>query len=181
MDFKVGDQVRVCFPEDMRPLRWDSVQALMDGQTGTIVQPVSGFWVVRFDQPIEIVPGSHAEQIYGREVEEEPVPAAWLRKMADVGGLPISAAVASDDNPISNALARNACNSAKVAVGVSRDDDFNPIAENGFTWGSLPGLRRAATFQARRQVFMAWLTVVRRSRSMMLPSASVSLTTSSFS
>jgi hypothetical protein len=57
MDFKVGDRVRVCLPEDMRPLRWDSVQALMDGRMGTIVQCVSGFWVVSFDQPIEIVPG----------------------------------------------------------------------------------------------------------------------------
>jgi hypothetical protein len=45
MDFKVGDRVRVCFPEEMRPLRWDSVQALMDGRTGTIVRCVSGFWV----------------------------------------------------------------------------------------------------------------------------------------
>jgi hypothetical protein len=29
---------------------------------------------------------SHAEQIYGQEVEEEPLPAAWLGKLADVGG-----------------------------------------------------------------------------------------------
>jgi hypothetical protein len=109
MDFKVGDQVRVCFPEDMRPLRWDSVQALMDGQTGTIVQPVSGFWVVRFDQPIEIVPGSHAEQIYGREVEEEPVPAAWLRKMADVGGLPLGPYEPTYDRPSEHSTRKTDC------------------------------------------------------------------------
>jgi hypothetical protein len=60
MDFKVGDRVPVCFPEDMRPVRWDSVQALVDGRTGTIAQCVSGFWGVKF--AIVIVPGSHAEQ-----------------------------------------------------------------------------------------------------------------------
>jgi hypothetical protein len=49
------------------------------------------------------------------------------------------------------------------------------------TIGTLPGLRRVATFQARRQVFMAWLTVVRRSRWTVLPRPSVCLTTSSFS
>jgi hypothetical protein len=42
----------------------------------------------------------------------------------------------------------------------------------------LPGCLRATTFQARRQVFIALLTVVRRSP-IALPSASV--TTSSFS
>jgi hypothetical protein len=95
MDFKIGDRVRVCFPEDMRPLRWDSVQALMDGRTGTIVHCVSGFWVVRFDQPLEIIPFSLAEKRYGRErpaytpltVEQEPLPAMWLRKMGSVDGL----------------------------------------------------------------------------------------------
>jgi hypothetical protein len=87
MDFKVGDRVRICFPEDMRPLRWDSVRGLMDARTGTIVGCVSGFWVVRFDQPIEIVPGSYAQQLYEPEIEQEPLPAAWLRRMADVGGL----------------------------------------------------------------------------------------------
>jgi hypothetical protein len=60
----------------------------MDGRTGTIVRCVSGFWVVRFDQPIEIVPGSYAEVLkYGREIEREPLPGMWLLKMADVGGL----------------------------------------------------------------------------------------------
>jgi hypothetical protein len=88
MDFKIGDRVRVCFPENMRPLKWDSVRGLMDGRTGTIVRCVSGFWVVRFDQPIEIVPGSYAEVLkYGREIEQEPLPGMWLVKMADVGGL----------------------------------------------------------------------------------------------
>jgi hypothetical protein len=87
MDFKVGDRVRVCFPEDLRPLKWDSARALMDGRTGTIVGCVSGFWVVRFDQPIEIVPGSYAEQTYGREIEQEPLLGMWLLKMADIGGL----------------------------------------------------------------------------------------------
>jgi hypothetical protein len=87
MDFQVGDRVRVCFPEDMRPLRWDSARGLMDGRTGTIVGCVSGFWVVRFDQPIEIVPGSPAEIYHGHEIEQEPLPAVWLQKMADVGGL----------------------------------------------------------------------------------------------
>jgi hypothetical protein len=109
MDFKVGDRVRVCFPEDMRPLRWDSVQALMDGQTGTIVQPVSCFWVVRFDQPMEIVPGSHAEQIYAREVEEEPLPAAWLRKMADVGGLPLGPYEPTYDRPSEHSTRKTDC------------------------------------------------------------------------
>jgi hypothetical protein len=46
------------------------------------------------------------------------------------------------------------------------------------TNGSLPGFLRAQTFQARRQDFIAWFTVVRRSP-MALPS--VSVTTSSFS
>jgi hypothetical protein len=87
MDFKVGDRIRVCFPEDMRPLRWDSARALMDGRTGAIVHSVSGFWVVRFDQPIEIVPGSPAEEHYGREIAQEPLPSMWLLKIADVGGL----------------------------------------------------------------------------------------------
>jgi hypothetical protein len=89
MDFKIGDRVRVCFPEDMRPLRWDSARGLMDGRTGTIVRCVSGFWVVRFDQPIEIVPGSYAEVHlhYGREIEQEPLAGMWLLKMGDVGGL----------------------------------------------------------------------------------------------
>jgi transposase-like protein len=54
---------------------------------------------VRFDQPIEIVPGSHAEQIYGREVEEEPLPAAWLRKAADVGGLLLAPYEPTYDRP----------------------------------------------------------------------------------
>ena len=45
--------------------------------------------------------------------------------------------------------------SAKVAVGVSRSEDLRPMRANGFVVGSLLGLRRAATFQARRQVFMA--------------------------
>jgi hypothetical protein len=87
MDFKVGDRVRVCFPKDMRPLRRDSARALMDGRTGMIVGRASGFWVARFDQPIEIVPGSYAEQTYGREIKQEPLPGMWLLKMADVGGL----------------------------------------------------------------------------------------------
>jgi hypothetical protein len=87
MDFKIGDRVQVSFPEDMRPLRWDSVQALLDGRTGTIVHCISGFWVVRFDQPIKIIPGSHAEAIYGREFEQEPLPAGWLQRTGDVGGL----------------------------------------------------------------------------------------------
>jgi hypothetical protein len=82
---------------------------------------------------------------------------------------------------MSIALARNVRSSASVAVGVSRLDDCNPIAENGFTNGSLQGLRLAATFQARRDDFIALLIVVRRSRSITLPSASVSLTTRSFS
>jgi hypothetical protein len=34
--------------------------------------------------------------------------------------------------------------------------------------------------QARRQDFIAWLTVVRRSRSIVLPFLSISLTTSNF-
>ena len=63
----------------------------------------------------------------------------------------------------------------RLAVGRLR-----PICANGLTGGTLPGLRRAATFHARRQVFMAWLTVVRRSRSIVLPSRRL-VTTSSFS
>ncbi len=43
MDFKIGDRVWVCFPEDMRPFREDSVHALLEGRTGTIVHCVSGF------------------------------------------------------------------------------------------------------------------------------------------
>jgi hypothetical protein len=76
---------------------------------------------------------------------------------------PISAAVASDGNPISIALARNACSLSKVAVGVSLSDESSAIAANGFLIGSLPGLRRSATFHARRHVFMAWLTCRQRS------------------
>jgi hypothetical protein len=85
MDFKVGDRVPVCFPEDMRPVRWDSVQALVDGRTGTIAQCVSGFWGVKF--AIVIVPGSHAEQGLRPGSRGGALPAAWLRKMTDVGGL----------------------------------------------------------------------------------------------
>jgi hypothetical protein len=89
VDFNIGDRVRVCFPEDLRPLRWDSVQGLMDGRRGTIVDCLSGFWVVRFDKPIELVPGSYAEQElkYGPEIEQEPLPATWLRKDGGAGGL----------------------------------------------------------------------------------------------
>ena len=71
--------------------------------------------------------------------------------------------------------------SSKVAVGVSLSDDRSPILANGLTDGSLPGLRLAAMFHARRQDFMAWLTVVRRSRSTAFPSASTSFKISSFS
>jgi len=67
----------------------------------------------------------------------------------------------------------------KVAVGVARSEDRRPIFAKGLIAGSLPGFRRATTFQARRQDFMAWLTLVRRSRATVLPSASVSVTTSS--
>ena len=45
-------------------------------------------------------------------------------------------------------------------MGAVVDD---PIRANGLFGGTLLGLRRAATFHARLQVFIAWLMVVRRS------------------
>jgi hypothetical protein len=61
---------------------------------------------------------------------------------------PTRAAVASDASFNSLALARNACNSSNVAVGVSRSDDSRPIFANGLSIGTLRGCRRRATFQA---------------------------------
>jgi hypothetical protein len=51
-------------------------------------------------------------------------------------------AVAREGKPISTAFARNAFNSSSAAVGVSRSDDSSPIAANGLTADTLPGLRR---------------------------------------
>jgi hypothetical protein len=45
----------------------------------------------------------------------------------------------------------------------------------------LAGVARAATFQARRRHVIAWFAVVRRSRVMTLPVASVSVIVSNFS